>query len=268
MIICPWCSKSFESTGDGRCPHCGAIPPSGEKQQVQEQPGPEPGQQQEPQQQPDRDFGQVPPSIFDLLLGPEGYGLPWEHRSRFGTWPALWATLKTVLFAPLRAFRVMQRNAGYRDPLLYALIVGGISMALAAVISSGAAARTPGSPPDAPRRILIWGLSSAPFLALALPALAALGARLCLSFLGYRNTSFQTTFRVFCYALASSAALATLPCCGYVLFLGWYLATASCGLWLVHKTGPLQAAACVLLPLSTLLLLISLLAASLGNWPG
>ena len=257
MINCPWCKNTYEPSASGRCPHCGTVPPPGEKE-VAPAPGPEPGSQA------DEEAPAGPANIFDFLLGPEGGGLPWERRSEFGPARALWLTLKIVLLSPLRAFRVMRRTGGWKEPLLYALAVGGAAWALSGILEAllaharGGAydvlslflrALSRGGESDASLRTrLVVALAKAPVLAVLLPALAALGGQLCLRLFGERRAALSLTFAVSCYATASAAVLTVVPFCGSFIFFGWYVVIATIGLLSVHRTRLLPAVVAALAP--------------------
>jgi len=250
MKLCPWCRQEYAPAVGERCPHCGAIPPEGEELASAGQP--EPG------------APPAPPSLLDLLLGPEGTGLPWERRREHGFWRGLGRTLRAVLFSPLGAFRAMRREGGSGDAALYALIVGTAAFALvgarevlyahgagrllgvpfgpAPAESPGTSALTPGLPVS-----LALVLASAPLVALALPAAAALGAHLFFR-LCRRGRPLALSYRVNCYALGSASALAVLPLCGHVLAALWYLAIAAVGFFVVHRAGALQAVGAAVLP--------------------
>ncbi len=259
MIDCPWCHNPFEPTGSARCPHCGTLPPAGERPQVV---------QNKPSEQP-REAGareQKPHSIFDVLLGPEGGGLPWERRGEYGFWRALGLTVRGVLFSPVRTFRSMNKSGGYRDPLIFAWLVCMPALMLSACLRAAlrASAHAVAFDPWAlllpsaalPRFGAELGVSLA-FAAL-LPVLAALGAHLCLRAFRTLDAGFEPTFRVICYAAGSTSLLAAIPMCGTVLVLAWYTVVATIGLWLIHRTRVLTALAAVGLPPAALIFVIGL----------
>jgi hypothetical protein len=264
MINCPWCHNPFEPTGSGRCPHCGTLPPSGERPQVvEDQPAP---------QREAVGGEQKPRSIFDVLLGPEGGGLPWERRAEYGFWRGLVLTVRGVLFSPVRTFRSMSRSGGYRDPLSFAWLVCTPALLLSAGLRAGLRASTPVGAidpwtlllPSAPLPRFGAELGIALACAAALPALAALGAHLCLRAFRALDAGFEPTFRVICYAAGSTALLAAIPMCGAPLLLAWYTIAGTIGLWLVHRTRVLQALGAVVLPPAALIFLIGLALSIVG----
>src|SRR6266853_1293101 len=55
-------------------------------------------------------------------------GLPWEHRQQRGFFSAFIETLVMVLTKPGTAFTVMRTEGGLSEPLLYAIIGGGVGV--------------------------------------------------------------------------------------------------------------------------------------------
>jgi hypothetical protein len=255
MNLCPWCRKGYEPSGDGRCPYCGTVPPEGET--LAAAPPDEPAATGAP-----RGFGAR--TLLDLLLGPEGTGLPWENRARWGAARGLALTLRALLFSPLRAFRVMRRDGGWGEPLVYALVVGGAACAMIGLrqalaggqaflllerLASPALEAGPGGRGAVlglPER-LVLGLAWAPPTALLLPAAATLAAHPALKLSGCARP-LGLTYRVVCYALASAAVLAVVPFCGLLLALGWYLALTTTGFLIAHRARFSQAVGAALVP--------------------
>jgi hypothetical protein len=259
MSVCPWCHRQYDAPGAGPgaggCPFCGAVPPQNDTPSYTDTAAAE---ESAGRTAAGRRARRGPRDLLDLFLGPEGAGLPWENRGRWGTVRALALTLRAVLFSPLRAFRAMRRGGGWREPLVYALLVGTTSWVLVGSRMllvdwlAGRLARTPELPAEAAEAgstaisaALVIGL--APLAALALPALAALGAHAVLR-LCHIARPLRLTYRIACYAAGSAPALAVLPVCGNVLALAWYLIVASAALFLVHRIGVFHAVGAALLP--------------------
>lgn len=266
MISCPWCGRQYEPSGDGRCPHCGTIPPPGEKRAE-----PSPSRTSEPE------GGPAPASLLDFLLGPEGRGLPWERRREFGFWRGLALTIKAVLFSPVMAFRAVRRDGGWGGALGYALITGAAGLAVSGLL--GAWARRPFSPlvyalwgPKGGQSLsvgmlLLVGVGGAPLLALLLPLGAGLGAQGCLRLFGYKGASFAATLRVTCYAAGSAAMLCAVPFCGTVIFFAWYAVLATTGVVMVGRVRLPAALGAVLLPPLAAVIALGFLLSALGNGP-
>jgi uncharacterized membrane protein YjgN (DUF898 family) len=216
---------------------------------------------------------------MDLLLGPEGRGLPWERRPEFGFWKGLLATLKLVLLNPIMAFRAMHRDGRWGPPLVFALLVGTaafVVVGLRQAIRGGPAfellewlscpvpgAGTHSSPVEIalPLRVTV-SLLAAPLLALAPPLASALAAQLCLRLLGQRPGRLRLTAGVLLYAYTATALLCVVPVCGAPVFALWYGVVAAIGLAVVHRARPLAAlAAALALPLAIMAALTALLLA-------
>jgi hypothetical protein len=268
MINCPWCHNPFEPSASGRCPHCGTIPPSGERGQAAPA---EPQSPTEADAEPGFNRGTAR-SIFDVLLGPEGGGLPWERRGEAGFWNGLWSTVRGILFSPLRSFRAMRRSGGYWESFSFALLMGAAAFGFAATLIGLSRHLTlPGIadpwwavlPQEAGARILAV-VAAAVVLAALMPVLAALGAHACLRLFGVAGAGFEPTFRVFCYAIGGTSLLTALPLCGSVLFIVWYLIVATIGVVLVHRTSIPQAFGAVAVPPAAVLLVLGIVMSILG----
>jgi len=258
MINCPWCSKPFEPTESGRCPHCGTLPPAGEKPEAAE-PGPardDPGRQPQP----------GPRSIFDVLLGPEGGGLPWERRGDLGLLKGLWLTVRGVLTSPLRTYRAMRHSGGYLEPLSFALLVATPSFLLNALLHGAARRAAPVGaadpwalvmPADETVRLIVE-LGLAPVFALLLPLLGALGAHLCLRLFRQPGSGFEVTCRVLCYTLGAAAPLAIFPLCGTVLLVTAYLVLGTVGLVLTQRSRVLPAFGALAIPPALAMILLGM----------
>ena len=263
MIVCPWCHNPFEATSTGRCPHCGALPPAGESPEIRE-----PGGGARSADSGAEVRGR--PSILEMLLGPEGAGLPWERRREYGFWRGLGLTVRTVLLSPVAAFRSMRRSGGLAGPLLYAFLLGTSALAAASLFREAAAgatlcaARDPFSllMPESPGLRLTLGLLTAPVLGLLLPVCAAIGSHLCLRLFGDRAATFEATWRTICYAAGSTAPLVVVPVCGSGIFLAWYVVAATAGLLLVHRVQMIKALAAAALPPVAVLIAIGVATAA------
>jgi hypothetical protein len=265
MINCPWCHTAYEPSRGAGCPHCGTLPPAGERQ-------PEVGTPPREEARP-RDPG-TPRSILDVLLGPGGGGLPWERRRELGLFRAAWLTIRGVLFSPFRTFRAMRPGGGYREPLCFVLVVAAPCFALSALMGSGARRAAPAGTPDPWSMLMPAGepartfleVGLAPLAALLFPVGAWLAAHLCLLLFRQPGAGAEATFRVTCYAAGSASLLALLPLCGSVLLVIWYLAAGTIGLVMVHRARVLPAFSALALPPAALLvvagIVMSVLAAA------
>ncbi|MHC4915625.1 MAG: YIP1 family protein [Planctomycetota bacterium] len=268
MIVCPWCHNPFEPTSSGRCPHCGALPPKGESAEVQDPGAPGAAAEAGGGRGERR-------SLLDVLLGPEGTGLPWERRREYGFWRGLGLTVRMVLLSPIAAFRSMRRSGGLGGPLLYAAILCASALAAAALLReatagiTSCAARNPFFTlmPGSRALRLTVGLLSAPVLGLLLPAGAALGSHLCLRLFGPRTAALETTWRTICYAAGSTAPLLVVPVCGSAFFFLWYVIAATAGLLLVYRMQMMKALGAAALPPIVVLTAVGIVLATLAlDW--
>ncbi|MGI8820742.1 MAG: YIP1 family protein [Chthoniobacterales bacterium] len=183
-------------------------------------------------------------------------GLPWENRAQIGFLTALFETIVVVLMHPSQAFRVMRREGGLGDPVLYALIMGTLGAIVSFVFSfvlhlAGLASRH-----DAGfASFLGFGIGSFVMLLLmpiVLIVLLFIGAgitHLCLMLLGGANRPFETTLRVIAYASGSANLFQLLPICG-AWIAGIYSIVLNCiGLAEAHQTDTWRAVLAVLLPM-------------------
>jgi hypothetical protein len=186
---------------------------------------------------------------------PERTGLPWENREGRTLINALIDTLMMVFTRPADAFSIMKREGGLGEPLSYTVILGsvgavvalGFSLIMQSVgIMSG---RQTGI-----ESLFGFGLGSI-FLVLFIPVFLAVGtfigaaiAHVCLMVVGGANQSFETTFRVLCYASGSANALQLVPICGGFLAGLAGLVLNCMGLARAHETDTWRAVVAILLP--------------------
>ena len=190
------------------------------------------------------------------LAGPtiERVGLPWEHRNERGFFNAFVETLVMVLTNPVGAFTAMRTQGGFGEPLLYAIIGGGLGVIVAFIFSlllnsfgalgsreNGLGAMVGMSVSFA---MLIWRLIAvavAPFIFGGL-------VHLCLMLIGGANKPFETTFRVIAFSQGSTAPLQLVPCCGGLIAVVWYLVANCIGVARAHGIDTGRATLAVFLP--------------------
>jgi hypothetical protein len=182
-------------------------------------------------------------------------GLPWEHRQERGFFNAFFGTLVMVLTKPDLAFSTMKTEGGFGEPLLYAIIGGGIGVVvwfLFSIILNSLGVFNPRETGFAPMVgmsvsfvMLIWRLIAvavAPFVFGGL-------VHLSLMIVGGANKTFETTFRVMSFSQGSAAPLQLVPCCGGLVALVWYVVANCIGLARAHETDTGRAVLAVFLPL-------------------
>lgn len=192
-------------------------------------------------------------------------GTPWEDRGRIGFVAALVETTQNVLMRPSSFFASMPVTGGIGGPLLYGIVVGTLGVIVAAlygevfqVLMGSTFAGLAGN--SELRRVmpflmggvgLVLQVVFAPiFVILGLFVVTAI-VHVFLLMLGGAARGFEATFRVMCYAAATSV-IRVIPLCGDFIVAVYFLVVAIIGLAAAHGIGKGTAAAAVLLPLVVL----------------
>ena len=200
-------------------------------------------------------------------------GLPWDERQTKGLFNAFIETLQMVLGKPVVAFTAMKREGGLGEPLLYAVIGGTFGGVFAVTYNFALRLFTPFGDRQGAVAHLFGGLGWI-FLLVLTPLFVAIGMfvasailHVCLMIVGGAKQSFETTFRVVCFAEGSVSPLLVIPFCGGVITGIWKIVLYCIGLARAHETETVRAVIAVLLPLIVCcggcLLLIFLV---LGTW--
>ena len=208
--------------------------------------------------------GPVPPPLTSLT--PQRDGPPWEHRASLGFFHAALETIKGVLFDPVETFTRMQREGGIANPLLYALILGGIG-GYAAIVYNVIANQVPassfsshtGNPAYANNfnlvatygtgLVLIGALFFIPIFLFLSTFIKSGIIHICLVMLGDAKQPFETTYRVVCYSFGSAAVFQLIPLCGGMIAFVWDLVATCIGLSKAHEISTGKAVTAVLLPM-------------------
>ena len=206
-----------------------------------------------PPSQPPTALSTVPPTSTEVLEPRSG--LPWEHRTERGFVGAFFETLVMVLTKPAVAFTVMRREGGLLDPLFYALIGGSIgvliSLLFTLIMPSFGSFGDQQSSLFAAAGVgigMIMILIFVPIcIILGVFIIAAL-IHVCLIIVGGAKQSFETTFRVVCFATGSTQPLVIVPFCGGFIAFVWGLVAESIGVARAHETDIGRAVLAVLLP--------------------
>jgi hypothetical protein len=203
-------------------------------------------------------------------------GLPWDERQTKGLLNAFIETLKMVLSKPVAAFTAMKREGGLGEPLLYAVIGGTFGGVFA--VTYNFALRSFGSFGDRHGAMehLFGGIGWI-FLLVLTPLFVAIGMfvasailHVCLMIVGGAKQSFETTFRVVCFAEGSASPLLVIPFCGGFIVGIWKIVLYCIGLARAHETDTGRAVIAVLLPLIVccggIIFLIAMMFGGLGAW--
>jgi hypothetical protein len=202
-------------------------------------------------------------------------GLPWDERQTKGLFNAFIETLQIVLSRPAAAFTAMKREGGLGEPLLYAIIGGTFGGVFAVTYNFALRSFAPFGDRHGALTHLFGGLGWI-FLLVLTPLLVVVGMfvasailHVCLMIVGGAKQSFETTFRVVCFAEGSASPLLVIPFCGGLITGIWKVVLYCIGLARSHETDTGRAVIAVFLPLIVCCgggLLIAFMFGALGAW--
>jgi len=182
-------------------------------------------------------------------------GLPWDQRQTKGLLNAFIETLQMVLSRPVAAFTAMKREGGLGEPLLYAIIGGTFGAVFAITYNFVLRSFTPFADRHDALPHLFAGLGWI-FLLVLTPLFVVIGMfvlsailHVCLMIVGGAKQSFETTFRVVCFAEGSASPLLVIPFCGGFIVGIWKIVLYCIGLTHAHETDTGRVVIAVLLPL-------------------
>jgi hypothetical protein len=206
--------------------------------------------------------------------GSSGAGLPWEHRAQLGLFKAWFETVSLLITKPSEAFTIMRPEGGLTDPLLFGLIGGSLG-GIVSIIFQGLLQSIPGiaGRNDAFNSlgISLWVILL--IYAVMMPLLVTVGLfiggailHLCLMLVGGANRSFETTFRVACFASGAANLFSMIPFCGGIIALVYHIVLECIGLSRAHPTTTGKALMAIFLPMIVCCGLIVLLVILLGGF--
>jgi hypothetical protein len=222
--------------------------------------------------------GEPPPQIgatsVPETLAPRS-GLPWDERQTKGLFNAFIETLQMVLSRPVAAFTAMKREGGLGEPLLYATIGGTFGVVFAVVYNFVLRSFSSLGDRHGALAHLLGGLGWIVILILA-PVFVVIGTfissailHVCLMIVGGSKQTFETTFRVVCFAEGSASPLLVIPFCGGLIAGIWKIVLYCIGLARAHETDTGRAVLAVVLPVVVCcggVLLIAMMFGALGAW--
>ncbi len=189
-----------------------------------------------------------------LEPAPPRGGLPWDERQTKGLFNAFIETLQMVLSTPVAAFTAMKREGGLGEPLLYAIIGGTLGGVFAITYNFALRSFAPFGDRHGALAHVFGGLGWI-FLLLLTPLFVVIGMfvasailHVCLMIVGGAKQSFETTFRVVCFAEGSASPLLIIPFCGGLITGIWKVVLYCIGLARAHETDTGRAVIAVLLP--------------------
>src|SRR6266513_1482555 len=147
------------------------------------------------------------------------------------------------------------REGGLAEPLLYAVIGGTFGGVFAVTYNFALRLFTPFGDRQGAVAHLFGGLGWI-FLLVLTPLFVAIGMfvasailHVCLMIVGGAKQSFETTFRVVCFAEGSASPPLVIPYCGGLITGIWKIILYCIGLARAHETDTGRAVIAVLLPL-------------------
>ncbi len=183
-------------------------------------------------------------------------GLPWDERHSKGLFSAFSETLQMVLSKPGAAFTAMKREGGLGEPLLYGLIGGSFGFIVYFIYNLAFQSLGMFANRNNPFTHLIGAGIGEIFLIVCAPLFVLIGIfvgsailHVCLLLVGGARQSFETTFRVVCFAGGSVNPLLVIPFCGGLIVGIWKIVLYCIGLARVHETDTGRAVLAVFLPL-------------------
>ena len=195
--------------------------------------------------------------MLPLSAGPQGGGLnnPWETRAGRGSVAAFAETLQQSLFHPVAFFRGTAPDRGAGAALIYAVLVGSLSFAVAFLWQRALGDQISF---DRGGRFLAC-FESRIALALFLAIVPAVVAFVCLAsaavqhvtlaVLGGARGTYGTTLKAVCYS-SSALAFNVFPVCGAVVGAIWQVVVQVIGMRELHRTSTARAFWAWFLPLA------------------
>jgi len=187
---------------------------------------------------------------------PAAVRIPWEDPARTSAFERFVETVKLLATRPSEAFAGMPTSGGIGSPLVYAILVGWIGIAIAVVwntLLQGMWIPFMGGGEEA---AIAAGFTAAWAVGLVIMApifviigvfIGAAVLHLMLMIVGGANNGFEATVRVVCYAQTAQLA-GIVPFCGGLISMVWAIILYVFGLATAHRTTQGKAVLAVLLP--------------------
>jgi hypothetical protein len=182
--------------------------------------------------------------------------IPWEDPARKSAIERFAETVKLLATRPGEAYARMPTAGGIGSPLLYAIVVGWIGIAIAVVwnmLFQGMWIPFMGAGEEAAVMAgftAAWAVGMiivAPILVIVGVFIGAAILHLMLMIVGGANNGFEATVRVVCYAQTAQLA-GIVPFCGGLISLVWAIILYVLGLAAAHRTTQGKAVLAVVLP--------------------
>lgn len=189
---------------------------------------------------------QHPTNLEQLSQGQSGEfsrsGPAWEDRPGKGILRGFFSTLGQSLFRPTVFFRRMRVRGGLLAPLVYAIVVGSLSIVTSVVWEMVLFPEGATFLPQAQVeglvgfRSVLYGLTIilSPIIVTVFVFITAAVLHVCLLVLGGARHGFEASFRVVCYA-QGAGAWNVVPLVGAVAEIFWRLTLLVVGLAQSHE---------------------------------
>lgn len=185
--------------------------------------------------------------------------IPWEDPNR-SFFDGLFETVKLLALSPGEAFRRMPVTGGIGRPLLYAIVLGWISITVGmfwGVLFQGMWLPFMESMDDVAGMGAMFGMTIgwslvmvvlAPLFIIIGVFIAAAILHLMLLIVGGADSGFEATVRVVCYVYTAQLA-GMVPFCGGILTLVWTIVLYVIGFSTAHRTTQGKALVAIILPI-------------------
>lgn len=219
--------------------------------------------------------GSLPPEPPGASNEPQGN--PWERRGELGASKGFLEAVKLFVVSPGEAFAQTRRQGDYGSPLLFAIVLGCISILIAKIWETLFGMSVLSAFPAEIQDQLPWLVGGSTFglvLTLLLAPIYILVAlfiwsallHLCLVLVGGLRQStagFEGTFRIASYATVAQLG-SLVPVLGSLITLVWTIVLGVIGITSLHKSSQGQAIAALLIPLALCCLCVVLFLMTIG----
>lgn len=207
--------------------------------------------------------------------GPQGN--PWERRDTLGFGSAFIEAVKLFVTSPAEAFAQTKRSGDYASPLIFAVLVGWIGMAInqlwGMLFNASMFSMFPGEMGEQMGAMAATSIGAFFATLILAPVFVAIGLfiwggllHLCLMLvggLGESSSGFEGTFRVVSYMTVAQLAN-IIPVAGGLIALVWSIILGVIGLTDLHRTTQGKATAAMLIPIAVCCVCAMVLGATLA----
>lgn len=193
--------------------------------------------------------------------GPQGN--PWERRDTLGFGSAFIEAIKLFVTSPAEAFAQTKRSGDYASPLIFAVMVGWIGIAISQIwgmlFNASMFSMFPGEMGEQMGAMAATSIGAFIGTVILAPVFVAIGLfiwagllHLCMMLVGGLSQStsgFEGTFRVVSYVTVAQFAN-IIPIAGGLIALVWSIILGVIGLTDLHRTTQGKATAAILIPIA------------------